>query len=220
MNSVPYSLRYGTHIENLEPRHLLSGVPTITEFMAKNNGFHEDGDCSATDWIEIKNVGDEALDLAGYRLTDRPTDFALWTFPSVTVEPGAHLVVFASGQDTNDYVDAAGNLHTNFKLGANGEYLALSAADGTILTQYGTKDTEYPAQRFNVSYGAEACQQRIEVECDHQPQESSIQCLFSGKEQQQVDHEQAKEDLACACLESSHEDDRDPSCKGARAPVQ
>lgn len=140
-------------LETLENRHLLAGIPTITEFMAKNNGLYEDGDCRATDWIEIKNVGDEAVDLAGYRLTDTPRNLGRWTFPSVTVEPGAHLVVFASGQDTDAYVDSVGNLHTNFKLGANGEYLALSAPDGTILTQYGTSDTEYPAQRFNVSYG-------------------------------------------------------------------
>ena len=182
MNSVPYSLRCGTHIENLEPRHLLAGVPTITEFMAKNNGFHEDGDCSATDWIEIKNVGDEALDLAGYRLTDRPTDLALWTFPSVTVEPGAHLVVFASGQDTNDYVDVAGNLHTNFKLGANGEYLALSAADGTILTQYGTKDTEYPAQRFNVSYGLASGSTKVGFMSHPTPGAENVgeEAVFSG----------------------------------------
>ena len=114
-------------VETLEQRRLLAGVPMITEFMAQNNGFHEDGDCGAPDWIEIKNVGDEAIDLKGYRLTDQPSNPARWVFPSVTVEPSAHLLVFASGQVENDYVDAAGNLHTNFKLSANGEYLALSS---------------------------------------------------------------------------------------------
>ena len=52
-------------VESLEPRHLLTGLPMLTEFMAKNEGFWEDGDGNAPDWIEIQNVGDTTLDLAG-----------------------------------------------------------------------------------------------------------------------------------------------------------
>ena len=41
--------------------------------------------------------------------------------------PGEYHVVFASGQLTPDYVDAAGHAHTNFRRGGGGEYAALVA---------------------------------------------------------------------------------------------
>ena len=143
----------GLHIECLEQRHLLAGQAVITEFMAKNDGFWEDGDGNAPDWIEIQNVGDSTLDLVGYRLTDDAQNLSRWTFPSASVEPGEYLVVFASGQEEADYVDAEGNLHTNFGLSASGEYVALVAPDGSIVSEYGTAGDSYPEQRSNISYG-------------------------------------------------------------------
>ena len=139
--------------EPLEARHLLAASPVITEFMASNGDALRDGDGNTPDWIEVLNPGDQAADLAGYRLTDRPDQPSRWVFPSVQLDPGERLVVFASGQDTDDYVDAAGNLHTNFALGAGGEYLALIAQDGSILSQFGDDRTDYPPQRQDVSYG-------------------------------------------------------------------
>ena len=143
----------GIGIETLENRHLLAGHPIITEFMAKNNGVVEDGDDNASDWIEVQNIGDEAIDLVGYRLTDSLSDLSRWSFPNVIVEPGASLVVFASGQATSDYVDAGGHLHTNFKLSAGGEVLALVAPDGSILSQFGDSQSNYVPQLADVSYG-------------------------------------------------------------------
>jgi hypothetical protein len=145
--------RRGTCLETLEPRQLLAGLPVITEFMAKNDGFFRDGDGNSPDWIEIQNIGDAAIDLAGYRLTDDPSNLARWLFPSVTVQPGEYLVVFASGQNVANYVDAGGNLHTNFRLSGSGEYLALVGPDGTLHSQYGMTGREYPQQSSNISYG-------------------------------------------------------------------
>ena len=139
------------YFEPLEQRHLLAGIPIISEFMAKNDGFFDDGDGNSPDWIEIQNVGDETLDLAGYRLTDKPDDLSRWTFPSVTLQPGEYRVVFASGQDVDNYSDALGHLHTNFSLSADGEFLALVDPNGTIVSQLGTPS--YPPQRSNLSYG-------------------------------------------------------------------
>lgn len=115
-------------LEPLEARQLLAANLMITEFMASNQGTLDDGDGNSTDWIEIHNAGDEAIDLAGYRLTDDAEELNKWTFPSVNLEPGGYLVVFASGQDTANYVDAAGKLHTNFKLSAAGEFVGACRA--------------------------------------------------------------------------------------------
>ncbi len=72
--------------ESLEPRCLLAGDVVISEIM-----YHPISHDPADEWLELLNRGDEAVDLAGYQLT-AGVDF---TFPSVTLEPGAQLVVAA-----------------------------------------------------------------------------------------------------------------------------
>src|SRR5262249_52121206 len=47
-------------------------------------------------------------------------------------------------------VNPAGKLHTNFKLEAKGEYLALVAPDGEVISDLGPK---FPPQSQDVSYG-------------------------------------------------------------------
>ena len=51
------------------------------------------------DWIELHNPLGVPMDLAGYGLSDDPTQPFKWVFPSVTIEPGGYLMVFASGQE-------------------------------------------------------------------------------------------------------------------------
>jgi hypothetical protein len=153
-------------LEALEPRYLLSGNPVITEFMAQNDDALQDGDGNRPDWIEIYNPSDAAVDLAGYRLSDKADNLSRWVFPHVELGPGDYLVVFASGQEAANYVDAAGNLHTNFSLRAEGEYLALVAPDGAILSQFGSGSAGYPPQRPDVSYGA--AQQVTWVDARHE----------------------------------------------------
>jgi hypothetical protein len=143
----PAQLRF----EPLEARHVLAANPIITEFMASNDTTINDGFGDDSDWIEIYNAGDESVDLQGYHLTDDHDEIAKWTFPSSTVlAPDEYLIVFASSDDT---LDPGGYWHTNFKLSAGGEYVALAAPDMTVLSEFGTNGADYPAQFTDVSYG-------------------------------------------------------------------
>lgn len=136
--------------ESLETRNLLSADLRITELMASNDRAWADGDGNSSDWIELHNAGDQALDLAGWHLTDDARRPDKWTFPSHILGPDQYLVVFASGQDTDNHVDFGGNLHTNFKLSKQGEYLALTAPDLTVVDAFAPT---FPAQFVDVSYG-------------------------------------------------------------------
>jgi len=130
---------------------LLAAQPVITEFMAANDGTLADGDLQFSDWIEVYNAGDVGIDLVGWHLTDDAMNMNKWTFPSVNLAPGGFLVVFASGQSVEGYVDAGGRLHTDFRLGAAGEFLALVQPDGsTIASQFAPT---FPQQIPDVSYG-------------------------------------------------------------------
>jgi hypothetical protein len=132
-----------------------SGSPMISEFMARNNSsaplgpgelLDEDGDSS--DWIELHNPSDEAIDLGGWFLTDDSESPTRWSFPpGVVMAPDGYLVVFASAKDR---YDVNGPLHTNFRLNGAGEFLALIGPDGRICQAF---SPAYPAQRSGISYG-------------------------------------------------------------------
>jgi hypothetical protein len=116
----------------------------INEFMASNNNGLDDEDGDEEDWIEIYNPG-PLVNLAGWSLTDTTNDMRKWVFPSVTLASNGYLIVFASSKDRN-----VGELHTNFRLDPDGEYLALVRPDGTVATEY---SPEYRVQAPNISYG-------------------------------------------------------------------
>ena len=125
------------------------GPAMITEFMASNSDALTDEDGDSSDWIEIYNHSDTTVDLAGWYLTDDKESLMRWRFPAgVSLEPGEFLLVFASGKNRIENLD---ELHTNFKLDRQGEYLGLVEADGvTIAYEY---EPRFPQQYVDVSYG-------------------------------------------------------------------
>ncbi|HWB04418.1 MAG TPA: lamin tail domain-containing protein [Verrucomicrobiales bacterium] len=126
--------------------------PVINEFLAANDSGLEDAPIGGDreDWIEIYNPNTlYALELSGYHLTDEPDNLDKWTFPAVTLAPGAYLLVFAS--EKNRAV-AGQTLHTNFKLSENGEYLALVKPNGATIVQEFAPT--YPNQSSDISYSS------------------------------------------------------------------
>ncbi len=94
----------------------------INEFMASNTSTLADEDGDYSDWIEIYNPTQFNLDLTNWSLTDDKRQIRKWVFPSVTLKKGCYIIVFASGKNRKVPDD---ELHTNFNLNGNGEYLAL-----------------------------------------------------------------------------------------------
>lgn len=151
-------------IELLEQRRVLAGMPMISEFMAKNDSSLRDGDGNSSDWIEFHNSGDASIDLTGWYLTDDPSDQEKWPFPGsrsdlTRLDPGEFMLVFASGghadangQPVEPYVDASGFLHANFRLDADGEYLALVGPEG-VASEFGSADGNFPEQFADISFG-------------------------------------------------------------------
>jgi hypothetical protein len=130
------------------------GSVLITEFMASNDATLQDFAGDHPDWIELHNPSAEPVDLAGFFLTDDATDLDRWQFPAAAVsilDPGEYLVVFASAKAGGPEVPAT-ELHTNFKLSSDGEYLGLVMPDGATLVQEFAP--EYPRQLSDISYGA------------------------------------------------------------------
>ncbi len=120
----------------------------ISEFMAANGSVIKDTDGEEHDWIEIFNLTGQSASLSGWYLTDDRQTPAKWRFPNVRVPAHGFLVVFASGKNR---IDPTRELHANFSLSRNGEYLALIKPDATtVATEFAPT---FPRQVTDVSYG-------------------------------------------------------------------
>jgi len=77
----------------------LSAQIVINEGSNKNASTLLDEDGELNDWIELYNAGTEAIDLAGYSLTDDASNANQWVFSNYILEPGQHLLLFLSGKN-------------------------------------------------------------------------------------------------------------------------
>ena len=118
----------------------------ISEIMADNGSVLLDEDGDSADWIELHNTSDSPVDLNGWYLTDDAADLNQWSFPATPIAAKGFLVVFASDKDRST---AGSELHTNFKLSASGEYLALVQANGTTVEH----ELPFYALQEDISYG-------------------------------------------------------------------
>lgn len=120
----------------------------ISEFVARNVASLTDNDRAYSDWIELHNTTDQAVNLEGWYLTDTATNLTRWRFPSLIIASNDYVLVFTSGKNRTANPNY---LHTDFKLSATGGYLALVKPDGqTLATEFAPA---YPPQTADVSCG-------------------------------------------------------------------
>ncbi|HUT11618.1 MAG TPA: CotH kinase family protein, partial [Thermoguttaceae bacterium] len=125
-----------------------AGSLIISEIMAVNSSTLLDQDGDSSDWIEIYNPTKTSVNLQGWYLTDEVGELTKWQFPRYFLSPNEYLLVFASGKDRPD---PTAELHTNFQLSSDGEYLALVKADGaTVAYDF---SPAFPEQFPDISYG-------------------------------------------------------------------
>ena len=126
--------------------NIFSQTLLINEFMASNSSVLADQDGEYSDWIEIYNSSNNNVNLSGWSLTDDKSNITKWIFPSVIINSNGYIIIFASGKNLTDPLS---ELHTNFKLAAEGEYLALSDPEENIVSEF----DPYPEQQTDISYG-------------------------------------------------------------------
>lgn len=135
-------------LESLEPRRVLASGVAISEILALNENGLVDSSGLTSDWIELNNSSDVAVDVSAWYLTDDADDSTKWRIPSLVIPAGGYALLFASGRDG---LDEAGFWHTSFSLDGDGEYLALIEPDGvSVAHEY---SPQFPQQFVDVSYG-------------------------------------------------------------------
>ncbi len=117
----------------------------INELLASNDQTNQDDSGEYDDWLEIYNSGDTDLYLSGMYLTDDPQNLTKWMFPfgGVALEAGGYLLVWC------DEDQEQSGIHTNFKLSAGGEFLALVDTTGASIIDA----LNFEPQTTDVSFG-------------------------------------------------------------------
>lgn len=104
MRIVPQQMKYSLYIFALialTPSAAITQHIVINEVASSNQNFlDEDGD--TPDWIELYNASGEVVNLEGYTIFDPGTSEDRWEFPSVSMTPGEHLLLYASDKDRRD----------------------------------------------------------------------------------------------------------------------
>lgn len=147
----------------------------ISEVMAKNRSVRKDAYGGFSDWIELENISDHDLSLAGWHISDKEDGLG-WACPDVTLPAGGRLLLFASGRDSRE-----GELHTDFSL-SQGETVRLTNRRGYTADEFAcetgevdlalalngegqTQETLYPTPGFeNSRAGYDAWQESLAAE--------------------------------------------------------
>lgn len=87
-----------------EPTVFARTAPVIFTEIAPQNLDFEDEDGDKSDWVEIFNPADTAVNLAGFSFSNSMTEPKKWTFGNVEIAPQQFLIVYFSGKDRADYI--------------------------------------------------------------------------------------------------------------------
>jgi hypothetical protein len=106
----------------------------INEWMADNAGpfgFADPADGLYQDWFELFNPNTNAVNLAGFFLTDNPSQPTKWQIPLGAIIPAqGFLLVWADNEPGQNATSANGHLHAGFQLNNDGEAIGLFSPGG------------------------------------------------------------------------------------------
>ena len=135
---------------NARAEDLLIEDLVINEFAAKVENKHPDEFGLYSDWIEIYNKGDIAIDMGGLWFSDNPDNFLShqisMEYPDSTLIESGGFHVFRADQLPNLGID-----HLDFRLASSGECIVL------VQELWGYNriidSIKYPPQTVDISYG-------------------------------------------------------------------
>ena len=110
--------------ENYQNSLECSSPVIINEVMAANKWKQFQLGMGDNDWVELKNVSDEAIDLSDYYLSDSKSDYFRCKLPEKSLNPGEKFIVLCSKENSNMY------FNTGFSLSASDGQLYLSTEEG------------------------------------------------------------------------------------------
>ena len=113
----------------------------ISEVMPSNCSYLRQADGEYYDWVELKNIGESPIALAGYALSDDPSELNKFALPDVTLEPGECYIIICSGYP--DLSDSS-YTHASFTLSREESWVYLSrTSEGGVADYVRIYDVPY-----------------------------------------------------------------------------
>jgi hypothetical protein len=121
-----------------------SGQIAINEIVASNRSGAQDEAEQFDDWIELRNLSSDPVDLGGMYLTDTLANPTRWRIPNDTMLAGqSYLLIWTDG-----HAGQSAN-HASFSLQRSGGTIALMDRDASTVVD----KVDYAEQSANISYG-------------------------------------------------------------------
>ncbi len=144
----------GSETDSFSGTNIITGAPTsdkklyISEILAANTKTNMDTDFYAfSDWIELHNNTNQAMNIGGLYLSDDKEDPTKWKIPSgTTIAAKQYLLIWADKKDTKMHA-----LHTNFKLSQKGETITLSDSSGKLFDSITYQNLESDVSATNIT---------------------------------------------------------------------
>jgi len=116
----PKGAEHDVFIYQVELQSAANSSIVINELLASNDAAGSDEEGEFDDWIELYNTSSTSVDLSNWTLTDDLNQLDRFTFAEGTVlNADSYLVIWADDDEEQ------GDLHTAFKLSADGESVYL-----------------------------------------------------------------------------------------------
>ena len=74
----------------------------INEIVSSNNSIYADRYDDYNDWVEIKNLSPDTLNLEGFWISDDYDDIFKWNVPHLQIPPNSFEILFCSGKNISD----------------------------------------------------------------------------------------------------------------------
>lgn len=110
--------------------YMPKGDLAIWEVMTANDRYLPQRLGSCYDWVELRNVSDQTLDLSGFCITDDPEVPDMHRLKSRNLKPGESVTIILSGEPE---MAGSGYEHTEFSLDARKDNLLLFDTAGNLL---------------------------------------------------------------------------------------
>lgn len=118
---------------------LVAGPLQIKRVVVDNRS----GELQDSDWVEIKNIASESVELSDFYLSDDHNDYKLWNLPRRSLEPGMSIIVCC-----DETLADQGLIIAGFGLDSTNEQLYLSNSQGELIDYVSLKNIPY-----DCSYG-------------------------------------------------------------------
>ncbi len=125
-----------------------AGPLVINEAAVANFSTVLDSRLGTCDWVEIKNISSQSVNLADYYLSDSGQDYHSWRFPERMLAPGELLLVCC---DDGDLAADPASVRADFSLNSSAESLYLSGPDYTLIDYVSLRDIPYRCSYGRVS---------------------------------------------------------------------